>query len=47
MRFLDEIRSMAQRAVEVVLEVPLFQTFFMENMQTFEFSNLLSSKDGL
>jgi hypothetical protein len=37
---------MTERTVEVVLEVPLFEAFLVENVQAFEFVNFLGAEDG-
>lgn len=34
---------MTERTVEVVLQIPLIQTFPVEDMQTFEFSDFLGA----
>lgn len=47
MGLLNVIRSMTEWAIEVVLQIPLFETFSMEHVQTFEFSDFLAAQDRL
>lgn len=44
---LGVIRPMAKRTVEVVFQVPLLQTLFVEDVQALEFADLLVSLDLL
>lgn len=47
MGLLNVIRSVTEWAIEVVLQIPLFETFSMEHVQTFEFSDFLAAQNRL
>lgn len=46
MRLLNVIGSVAEWAIEMVLEIPLLQTLSMEDVQAFELPDLLTTQDG-
>jgi hypothetical protein len=40
-RFLDIVRSVAERTIEMVLKVPSLEAFAVENVETFQVSDFL------
>jgi hypothetical protein len=43
--FLDIVRSVAERTIEMVLKVPPFEAFAVENVETFQVSNFLGAEN--